>query len=190
MPRKAKPKSNPPREGGANFSRTHICLRFMWNICWLLLASWTPPPFYPWRRALLRLFGAQMAPRSDVRGSARVWYPPNLIMESRTVLAGRVTCYNMARITVRSGAVVSQGAHLCAGTHDVDDEDFRLITRPIEIGAESWIAAEAFVGPGVRVGTGAVLGARAVTFRDLAPWTIYVGNPAMPRRERKRFKLL
>ncbi|GAB2185252.1 hypothetical protein LAB1_25610 [Roseibium sp. LAB1] len=50
------------------------------------------------------------------------------------------------------------------------------------------IAAEAFVGPGVRVGEGAVLGARAVTVKDLAPWTVYAGNPAKPLKERQRFE--
>jgi putative colanic acid biosynthesis acetyltransferase WcaF len=59
-----------------------------------------------------------------------------------------------------------------------------LIARPIKIEANAWIAAEAFVGPGVTVGEGAVLGARAVTFRDLASWTVYVGNPAREIRRR------
>jgi putative colanic acid biosynthesis acetyltransferase WcaF len=60
------------------------------------------------------------------------------------------------------------------------------VARPITIGAEAWIAAEAFVGPGVQVGEGAVLGARAAAFRDLEPWTVYSGNPAMPLRPRVR----
>ncbi len=104
----------------------------------------------------------------------------------RTILADHVNCYNMAPITVEEGAVVSQGAYLCAGTHDIDDVEFSLITREIVIGRYSWVAAEAFVGPGVTVGEGAVLGARAVAFRDLEPWTVYVGNPAKSLRARKR----
>jgi hypothetical protein len=79
-----------------------------------------------------------------------------------------------------------QGAHLCTGTHDVEDADFQLVTKPIVIGANAWIAAEAFVGPGVTVGEGAVLGARAVAFRHLDAWTVYAGNPA--RKLRRRFE--
>jgi len=60
-----------------------------------------------------------------------------------------------------------------------------LITRPIVLGEKAWIAAEAFVGPGVTVGEGAVLGARGVAMRDLEPWTVYRGNPAQPVKMRK-----
>jgi putative colanic acid biosynthesis acetyltransferase WcaF len=86
--------------------------------------------------------------------------------------------YNQARITIGERAVVSQRSHLCAGSHAVNDPNFQLITRPISIGDQAWIASEAFVGPGVTVGEGAVLAARGVAFRDLDPWSIYNGNPA------------
>lgn len=146
---------------------------------WLLLASWTPPAARHWRRLLLRCFGAQMGRNSDVRGGARVWYPPNLVMEDDTLLAGRVNCYNMARITLRRGAIVSQGAYLCGGTHDFRDPHFTLIPREIEIGALAWVASEAFIGPGTMVPDGCVVGARAVVFGRLVPWGIYSGNPAV-----------
>lgn len=80
---------------------------------------------------------------------------------------------------------MSQGVHLCAGTHDIDDENFQLYAEPITVAAHAWLAAEAFVGPGVTVGEGAVLGARGVAFTDLLPWTVYVGNPARELRKRR-----
>lgn len=107
-------------------------------------------------------------------------------MADHSVLGPGVNCYCMAPLLVGRYAVVSQGAHLCGGTHDVDDPYFQLVTKPIEIGAFAWIAAEAFVGPGVRVGEGAVLGARAVAMKDLEPWSVYIGNPAQFLRYRKR----
>lgn len=138
-----------------------------------------------WRRTLLRLFGASIAPTARIYGSARVWYPPNLTMDDNAVIGPGVDCYTMAPIHVGAYAVVSQRAHLCAGTHDLDDPQFQLLALPITISAKAWIAAEAFVGPGVVVGEGAVLGARGVTVRDLPPWTIHAGNPARLIRQRK-----
>jgi len=91
----------------------------------------------------------------------------------------------MAQITIGANAIVSQDAELCAGTHDVEDPDFQLVAKPIVIGDHTWIAAGAFVGPAVTIGEGAILGARAVTFKDLPPWEIYIGNPARFLKTRK-----
>ncbi len=173
-----------PLEGGPSFSFSNRLLRAAWNVCWALFASWTPPQMRGWRRFLLKLFGAQLGESSDVRGSARVWYPPHLHLHDRALLAERVICYNMAPITLGRAALVSQGAHLCAGSHDISSATFQLISSPIVIGAGAWIAAEAFVGPGVEVGEGAVLGARGVAFRSLDAWTVYGGNPAKALRSR------
>ena len=53
-----------------------------------------------------------------------------------------------------------------------------MYTRPITISKFAWVAAEAFVGPGVTIGEGAVVGARAAVFKDVDPWTVVGGNPA------------
>ena len=47
------------------------------------------------------------------------------------------------------------------------------------------MAAEAFVGPGVTIGEGAVVGARAAVFRDVEPWSVVGGNPARFIKKRK-----
>jgi putative colanic acid biosynthesis acetyltransferase WcaF len=175
-----------PREGGPSFSLGHRVYRAVWAVVWLVFASWTPPQFKAWRRILLRAFGARIARGANVAASARVWYPANLDMGPFSTLAPKVDCYCMAKISLADYALVSQGAFLCAGTHDVDDPDFQLITRPIAIGREAWVAAQAFVGPGVSIGEGAVLGARGVATKDLDPWTVYAGNPAIRIRQRRR----
>ena len=98
-----------PLEGGPSFSLGNRVLRAAWNLTWALLASWTPPQMRFWRRFLLKLFGAQLGESSDVRGSARVWYPPHLHLADRALLAERVTCYNMAPISLgRGGAGVAR----------------------------------------------------------------------------------
>lgn len=174
-----------PLRGGPSFSLENRLRRAAWNLAWLLFASWTPRQLHPWRRFLLRAFGAKMAETADVRGRARVWYPPHLTMEAGAVIGPGANCYNMAPISIGAGTLISQRAHLCAGSHDIDSPTFQLVARPITIGADVWVAAEAFVGPGVTIGEGAVLGARGVALRDLQAWTVYTGNPAGPLRERR-----
>jgi len=96
-----------------------------------------------------------------------------------------VTVYSVAKITLVDYAIVSQGSILCAASHDIEDPHFQTTAPSIMIGARAWVAAEAFVGPGVTIGEGAVLGARGCAFRDLEPWTVYAGNPARRLKLRK-----
>jgi len=174
------------RKGGPSFTRRHRIYRAAWNVTWALLGRWTPVPLHRWRRLLLMLFGAEIHPTAKVYPSTKIWYPANLRMYEYSCLASNVTCYCMDVIEIGPYALVSQGAYLCGGTHDIDDPNFPLITRSISIHKDAWIAAEAFVGPGVVVGEGAVLGARACSFKPLEPNTVYVGNPAVAVRNRKK----
>jgi len=171
-------KLSKPLDGGPSYDIRHRIFRMGWNLCWALLAAWTPAPLHAWRRFLLRRFGATLSPSARVYGSAKVWYPPNLVMHDNACLGPGATCYSMATVTLEKGALVSQGAYLCCGTHDVDDAHFQLQVAPIVIGEDAWIAAEAFVGPGVTVGARAVIGARCVVFKNAESGGIYVGNPA------------
>ncbi len=171
-------------EGGPTYSVRNRLFRAFWSLTWLLLAAWTPPPLNRWRCFLLRLFGATIAPTGVVYGSARIWYPPNLVVGKHGRVAPCVTVYNVAQVTLRDYAIVSQGTHLCSATHDIEDLNFQTVARPITVGRWAWVAAECFVGPGVTLGDGAVLGARGVAFRDLEPWTVYAGSPARAIKKR------
>lgn len=174
-----------PLEGGASFPLRNRLFRAVWGVAWLLLARWTPPPLHRWRRSVLRLFGARIGRNARVHASVAIWYPPNLTLGADVLIGPRVRLYNQGVIAVGARTVVSQGAHLCASTHDVADPHFQLLLRPIAIGAGCWIAAEAFVGPGVSVGDDTVLAARAALFEDAAPMSVYRGNPAVRIRERR-----
>lgn len=177
--------SSNPKQGGPSFPLAHRLTRLAWCIAWNGFGRWTPTPMFGWRRFLLQLFGAQIAATAKVYPGVRIWYPRNLTMAEFSCLAPAVNCYSMAPIRLGAYALVSQGAHLCAGTHDVDDRHFQLVVKPITIGANAWVAAEAFVGPGVDMADGSVLGARAVTFRSIATNAIHAGNPARFIRMRR-----
>jgi putative colanic acid biosynthesis acetyltransferase WcaF len=173
--------------GGPSFSFGNRVARAVWTVTWLLLAAWTPPPLHGWRRFLLRAFGAKIGRGARVHGSTRIWLPANLEMGDYSILGWNVNCYCQGKVTLEDYAVVSQYAHLVTGTHDFDSPGFQLYTRPIRICRHAWIASDAFVGPGVTVGEGAVLGARGVAFKSLDPWTVYSGNPVQRLRNRRRW---
>jgi len=178
-------KATQPLRGGPCFSLKHRIQRLIWNLVWALFASWTPPPLHRYRIFLLQLFGAKVDRTAHVYGSARIWLPRNLTMDAHSCLGPKVTCYCMANVHLEPYAIVSQGAHLCTGMHDVDDPNFQLITKPIKLCSHSWVAAEAFIGPGVIIAARSVIGARAVVFKNTEINMIYIGNPAQPLRIRK-----
>ena len=138
----------------------------------------------PWRCMLLRTFGAHVGRRCLVRRTAFVEIPWHLRLGDEVMLGDRVIVYSLAMITIGDRTMISQGAHLCAGDHDIDRPGRTLRRIPISIGSDAWIAADACVGPGVDIGNGVVLGARAAAFRDLPDWTVCVGVPAKPHRAR------
>jgi putative colanic acid biosynthesis acetyltransferase WcaF len=107
-------------------------------------------------------------------------------MGMHSTLGPHVNCYNQGMITIGDGVVISQGAFLCTGTHDYDSKHFQLVTRPIHIGNQCWLAADCFVGPGSTIEEGVVLGARAVVHGHLSAWQVYAGNPAQIIKPRRR----
>jgi putative colanic acid biosynthesis acetyltransferase WcaF len=169
---------------GPTFSLGNRLKRVAWQITWTLLARWTPPPARPWRIALLRLFGARVSWQANVYGSAKVWAPWHLEMAEFATLGPHVTAYNIGMIRLDAKVVVSQGAHLCTGTHDHRDPAFPLYAKPIVLEKLTWVCAGAFIGPGVTMREGSVLAAHGVAFKSLDAWTVYVGNPAQAASSR------
>ena len=167
-------------------SRRHQVIRLLWTITWAILARPLPRSVgTPWKRLLLRAFGAKLHPTAVVYSSARVYYPANLVMEQYSCLASDVDCYNVAPIRIGANTTISQGAYLCTASHDISDPLNTLITAPIVIEDQAWVAADAFIGMGVTVGQGAVVGARAAVFKNVEPWTVVGGNPAKYIKMRK-----
>lgn len=174
-----------PLEGGASFSLGNKLLRAVWMATWLVLARFTPPPLHGWRRLVLRLFGAKVGTGARVHASVSIWLPANLELGDNVLVGPGVRLYNQGRISVGARTVISQRAHICASTHDIRDPDFQLVCRPVAIGSNCWVAAEAFVGPGVAMGDYSVLGARGALFEDTVAHGVYGGNPAKFIKDRE-----
>ena len=161
------------------YSTSDKIKRLLWTICWGVLARPFPRnSFMPWKRTLLRLFGAKMADTASVYSSATVFMPWNLYMKEYACIGPEVDCYNAAPITIGNHATISQRTYLCTASHDISLASHPQTEKPITIGDRAWVAAEAFIGPGVTIGEGAVVGARAAVFKDVEPWTVVGGNPA------------
>jgi len=114
--------------------------------------------------------------------------PWNLSIDDWSAIGEDAYIYNLGQITIGKRTTISHRAHLCAGTHDYTKAALPLLKPPVNIKDQAWICADAFVGPGVTVGEGAIIGARAVVVKDVEAWTIAVGNPAQPVKKRELTK--
>jgi putative colanic acid biosynthesis acetyltransferase WcaF len=158
--------------------------RAAWRIAWALLYRPTPRGLHAWRRTLLRLFGARIGRGVHPYPTARIWAPWNLEMGDGSCLGEHVECYCVGRVTIGAHSTVSQFSHLCAATRSFEVPGMPLIIAPITVGAHVWITTDVFVGPGVKIGDGAVIGARSSVFSDIDEWMVAYGSPARPIRQR------
>jgi len=168
------------------YTRTEVFRRLLWALIEATVFRWSPRPWHGFRARLLRLFGADISAPGEVVifPSARITFPWKLTLESRAMIGPGVILYNLGPITIQRGANISQYCHLCSGTHDFTRWSMPLVTKPILIGPNAWLAADVFVGPGVKIGELCVVGARSVVIRDLPDRKICVGNPCRPMRDR------
>ena len=153
--------------------------RLLWNVTYIFLfRPFMGRPFNRWRIFLLRCFGATIGQHCSVYASVKIWAPWNLTLGDYVALGPGSELYAVNKITFGSMVTVSQRAYICTASHDIHSLIKPLIHKPITIGNYTWIAAEAFVGPGRTIGEGAIVAARAVVVKDVPEWSVVGGNPA------------
>lgn len=155
---------------------------------WLLLGEPLlagPLPGTPWRRALLRAFGARLGRGGRIKPRLRVKFPWRLEVGDHCWLGEGVWIDNLAPVRLGHRVCLSQGAYLCTGNHDFRSPAFSLRPGPIRIDDDAWVAARAVLAPGTHVGQGTVVGLGAVAAGSLPAGVVLRGNPAavVGRRE-------
>jgi putative colanic acid biosynthesis acetyltransferase WcaF len=131
-----------------------------------------------WRILWLRLFGAEITGRPFVHQRARVEMPWNVCLHDKACVGDRAALYSLGKIEIQQQATVAQEVYLCAGSHDFQNPTLPLTTSPIFIEVGAFVGARAFVLPGIKIGSGAIVGACSVVTQNVPARTIVAGNPA------------
>jgi putative colanic acid biosynthesis acetyltransferase WcaF len=158
--------------------------RILWAVCYQLLFKPSPNTARKWRARLLRMFGGNVSLKARISSNAKITMPWNLEMDDYATLGPYSIIYSTAHIKIGYQATVSQYSYLCSATHDFEDAHFTLYAKPITIERNAWIAADVYVGPGVTIGEGTVVGARSSVYKDLPAYKVCVGNPAKVIKDR------
>lgn len=165
-------------------SRKNKLMRVLWWFVYVTVFRLSPRPLTRWRAFLLRLFGGKISPKARVHRKVTVWAPWLLEMGDYATLGENVEVFNLAPVKIGHQTTVSQYSYLVAGIHDYEDPKFTVIPMPIEIGDNCWIAADVFIGGGVTIGDGTVVGARSSVFRSLPAWKVCFGTPCKVQKDR------
>lgn len=161
-----------------NISLEQRIFQKVWLFCsYLLFKPFTLNFFNSWRVFILKMFGAKIGKGSIIYASVFIPAPWNLSMGKYSCLGPQVKLH-IDKTILGDKVTVSQRSYLCSGTHDINFKHRPFTSKPIELKSFSWVAAEAFVAPGVTIGEGAIVGARAAVFKDVEPWSVVGGNPA------------
>ncbi len=164
--------------------KPHYKKRILWYVVnHTLFRCFVGQPFRKLRNSILRSFGMVVDKDACVYSSCTIYAPWNIEI-GRACIGPGTFLYSKDRITIGDDCVVSQGTWLCTASHEINSLMLPLKTASIVIRNNAWVAAEAFIGPGVTVGEGAVVGARAAVFKDVEPWTVVGGNPARVLKKR------
>ncbi len=112
---------------------------------------------------------------------------PEFRVGDRVFLGHQVSFRVSRRIVVEDGVMIAQGCYITDSDEHPLDAERRAAgfppdaadIRSVRIGRNAWIGRGACILKGVTIGEGAIVGAGAVVARDVPPFSIAVGNPAL-----------
>lgn len=97
-----------------------------------------------------------------------------------------LTILDEADVVIGDNVFIGPNVSICTVIHAMTPAERNsgiMRSLPVTIGNDVWIASNVVVLPGVTIGDGAVIGAGSVVTKDVAPYTLVVGNPARKIRD-------
>ncbi len=165
------------------YNQGSIVMRLLWYTFHLIFFN-SGFPFSAFKVTLLKMFGAKTGKGIVIKPYVRIKYPWNLQIGNHVWIGEEVWIDNLGIVTIGDNCCLSQGAMLLCGNHDFTKSTFNLLVGNITLENGTWIGAKSVVCPGVKCGSHSVLTVGSIATKDLDPYSIYQGNPAVKVKDR------
>ena len=140
----------------------------------------------PVRDALLGSHIGAVGDSCAIRSPLFVDYGVNIYIGDRVFLNYGCVLLDVCRISIGSGSQIGSAVQIVTADHPRDPADRAAgqeMGKPIDIGENVWIGAQAVILPGVTIGADAIVGAGSIVTRDVPAGMTVVGNPARTLHE-------
>lgn len=159
----------------------------IWGFVNATVFRWTPFFMRKTRVAMLRMFGAKVDWSCSISGDAEIVDPWNLTMGELSSIDKDCCIRCRGKVIIGKRCCISRGVDILTGSHNIFSQNFEMVTAPIVIEDNCWVATKAMIGKGVTIGEGSVIAAMSNVIKNVEPWTVVGGNPAkfIKKREMK-----
>lgn len=158
--------------------------RLLWYFTNLIFIKNALNPSSSLKIVILSLFGAKIGRGVIIKPNVNIKFPWKLTIGDNCWIGESVWIDNLAQVTLENNVCISQGALLQCGNHNYKKTSFDLMVAPITLEEGSWVGAKCNVAPGVTLGSHAILSFGSTATKNLEPYTIYAGNPAVEIKKR------
>lgn len=112
-------------------------------------------------------------------------HPQNIDISDYVSIRSDVQLYGLGGIKIGNGSILAHGVEILSANHNYNSSDLKALPfddrwdrRPVSIGENVWVGANALILPGVTIGQGAVIAAGSVVVKDVEELAVVGGNPA------------
>jgi putative colanic acid biosynthesis acetyltransferase WcaF len=132
------------------------------------------------RSQILRVFGASIGKRVQVRRGVRIHFPWNLEIGNDCWIGEEVWFINHEKIKIGSDVCISQRSIICSAGHDYRSSSLEYAHKPIEIKDGAWVCLDSKVLPGVTIGECSVVSAGEIARKSVPDYSMLIGGEIRP----------
>lgn len=159
-------------------------VELIWYLCKCLFFLTPAPVPMAFKCGLLRLFGARVGKGVVIKPRVNIHFPWKLLVGNFAWIGEEVFILNFEPVIIGAHGCISQRTFLCTGNHDYRKPDMPYRNAPITVEDGAWVGAQCFVGPGVVIGSEAVITAGSIVTKDQPPRKVCGGNPCAVIKDR------